>query len=722
MERPRRKSASSLGFTCKKPLRLAGKPSEGKCTRSSTRAKNQGVALSVKDVIAKAKQLHNNHKSDNVLNASKPTSPKVDLCLPEKYAMLAEFFDCMEASTRLLGLRRTITSFCNVCPQVESMTHRRFAHSHLGQMKHILPQALLLEKIMVQDEKTLCMKPDLKITLLGKDGQKLNALCLRKEFRAGLLEFAKSHPQGEDVPEAILPEPFNRRLHLQPHPNSLLPRIMTNTDVSSSSPAASGLLPQPSVMSSLLPSGFQRRFSQKSLKAHVSVQNSNSSETSQNLEDLTKAEELACSVGPSIGSPLLKAHSSTVMPTSDQSQTPCKSSALDFVSEEASVYEETPCIKVSLLKDTSSVITRGNFSPATPGVSLDCEASKIDNGDSSARKMPVVKDILKSQLKSPISKKSLRFTNVASSPDTSSPSATPRTPCFALPKSPCLAQSSEQKVRTSNARRSIAFNRSGKNSCYSPLFDKMTPAKRVTGGSDLGDSRATLTESCMIYTPVKLEGTTDSLDSVKPSPFRAAANPFSTPTKNTNAITSSSCSFLSPAQALRSQEIQNENTMLSTPPLHTPKRRRFSADECGTPQVTATGSCLLSPKRSCIEPHKPDFDKSMTVSEEADNGRIGIHQSFEEGINLFSRSEWEILRSLSPQVVQEVREREIKSLEECKLGLPAAKRRQQMIAFLPKLFNMIRDIFRTCKRSVITQQELVHKIISNHTDITDRSK
>ncbi|KAH9292498.1 hypothetical protein KI387_042315, partial [Taxus chinensis] len=69
-----------------------------------------------------------------------------------------------------------------------------------------------------------------------------------------------------------------------------------------------------------------------------------------------------------------------------------------------------------------------------------------------------------------------------------------------------------------------------------------------------------------------------------------------------------------------------------------------------------------------------------------------------------------------------VHEKQIKNLDDCRLGVSAAKRRQQMLACLPKLFNMIRDIFRSIKRSVITRQELIHKIISNHCDVTDRSE
>jgi hypothetical protein len=45
-----------------------------------------------------------------------------------------------------------------------------------------------------------------------------------------------------------------------------------------------------------------------------------------------------------------------------------------------------------------------------------------------------------------------------------------------------------------------------------------------------------------------------------------------------------------------------------------------------------------------------------------------------------------------------------------------------MIASLPKLFNMIHFLFQSIKRSVITKEELIHKIIASHCDVVDRSK
>lgn len=44
-----------------------------------------------------------------------------------------------------------------------------------------------------------------------------------------------------------------------------------------------------------------------------------------------------------------------------------------------------------------------------------------------------------------------------------------------------------------------------------------------------------------------------------------------------------------------------------------------------------------------------------------------------------------------------------------------------MIARLPRLFDMIYFLFRSIKRSFMTKEELMHKVISSHLEITDRS-
>lgn len=64
----------------------------------------------------------------------------------------------------------------------------------------------MLEKVLQYDERTCCMKPDLRITInveavdtKGKLRSHTGNLLLRKVFRSRVLEFFKSHPEVQLV-------------------------------------------------------------------------------------------------------------------------------------------------------------------------------------------------------------------------------------------------------------------------------------------------------------------------------------------------------------------------------------------------------------------------------------------------------------------------------------------------------------------------------------------
>ncbi|KAF8401863.1 hypothetical protein HHK36_012810 [Tetracentron sinense] len=200
--------------------------------------------------------------------------------LPEKYEILGEFFSSMDSSIRLLRLKRSMSTFTNICPKIESLTDRRFSYGHLAQLKFILPEVIIIKKVLLHDERTLCMKPDLQVSLQvdalqnevkGKTGSAY--FSLRKVFRARLLEFFKAHPEGDEIPEDTLPEPFNQtRKHLFSNTikvsNSSLP-VQTSDD---SLPA------QHPAVASHLSRSFQRHFSLKvsnheALNSHLKPSN-----------------------------------------------------------------------------------------------------------------------------------------------------------------------------------------------------------------------------------------------------------------------------------------------------------------------------------------------------------------------------------------------------------------------------------------------------------------
>lgn len=135
--------------------------------------------------------------------------------LPEKYGDLLEFFGRMMSSSRLLNLRKKTPTFQNVSSQIEILTGRKFLPSHLAQIKYILPEAVQIDKILTHDEKTKCMKSEMKISFLFDvvkyHHEESVYVALSKFFSSRLRDFSAKHPEACDVPEAELPELFSQR-------------------------------------------------------------------------------------------------------------------------------------------------------------------------------------------------------------------------------------------------------------------------------------------------------------------------------------------------------------------------------------------------------------------------------------------------------------------------------------------------------------------------------
>ncbi|KAG6410557.1 hypothetical protein SASPL_128618 [Salvia splendens] len=245
----------------------------GKPASQPRRQRNHTVAMSISDVRKAAMKLRE-RRSDppprtddisiseemEIAKVKKPASAEIEL--PPKYDLLEKFFSSLDSSIRLLKLKGSATTFSNISPQIGTLTDRRFTFSHLAQLKFILPEAIVLEKTLQHDERTCCMKPDLRITLdveaiKSKGKSKSGNLQLRKVFHNRLLDFIKSHPEGDEVPEEVLPEPFNR------------PKEGLSTN--SAQPSGTSLTGQSqgvafagsSVKASLLPPSFKRSFSMR---------------------------------------------------------------------------------------------------------------------------------------------------------------------------------------------------------------------------------------------------------------------------------------------------------------------------------------------------------------------------------------------------------------------------------------------------------------------------
>ncbi|KAK4571206.1 hypothetical protein RGQ29_029859 [Quercus rubra] len=128
-----------------------------------------------------------------------------------------------------------------------------------------------------------------------------------------------------------------------------------------------------------------------------------------------------------------------------------------------------------------------------------------------------------------------------------------------------------------------------------------------------------------------------------------------------------------------------------------------------TPTLYPPKRCYMSPEDdSTSSPNKlirhPPRSRSLKFDTPIKNGNIGDEMDDTGGVS----------------VDNDIIEKERKAVEERNPAISWAKRRQQMIASLPKLFNMIHFLFQSIKQSVITKEELIHKIIASHCDIVDR--
>jgi hypothetical protein len=85
-------------------------------------------------------------------------------------------------------------------------------------------------------------------------------------------------------------------------------------------------------------------------------------------------------------------------------------------------------------------------------------------------------------------------------------------------------------------------------------------------------------------------------------------------------------------------------------------------------------------------------------------------------------SRWLLFLCNGLNLILQIREKERIAMEERDPAISQAKKRKKIIASLPKLFNMIDMMFHSKNRSVMTKEELMSNIVSNHRDIIDRSK
>ncbi|KVH94274.1 CDT1 Geminin-binding domain-like protein, partial [Cynara cardunculus var. scolymus] len=237
--------------------------------------------------------------SDSLTSSTQPietpiAKPNTSKSLPEKYEVLDKFFNSLESSIRLLGLKGSMSTFTNISRTVESLTDRRFAYSHLAQLKFLLPEGIEIKRILVRDDRTSCMKPDLHVTLnfsIIQNDEKLKSdsgnIQMRKLFRARLVSFCKSNPEGDEVPEEQLPEPFNqlsRVVSLNPTENPNMVSVQGTTNAIAE--------PQPAVASHMSQS-FKRRFSKRAPSPEIEATEQKSQELTPEIQVLPALKQVS---------------------------------------------------------------------------------------------------------------------------------------------------------------------------------------------------------------------------------------------------------------------------------------------------------------------------------------------------------------------------------------------------------------------------------------------
>uniref|UniRef100_A0A803M9V6 CDT1 Geminin-binding domain-containing protein n=1 Tax=Chenopodium quinoa TaxID=63459 RepID=A0A803M9V6_CHEQI len=173
-----------------------------------------------------------------------------------RYEMLFKFFNAMISSIRLLRLKKLPSTLTRLSRSVESLTNRRFTLHHLAQLKHIMPEVIMVKKIRVQDRETNCMKEDLLVSLdvnvvATDENVKGNGgfSQLKEIFQSRLTHYFRTHDEDDIVPGGELPHLFYQPKQ-EPEPS------LCRT------PAAPAEL-------HIAPS-FKKRFSSRSLGASVS--------------------------------------------------------------------------------------------------------------------------------------------------------------------------------------------------------------------------------------------------------------------------------------------------------------------------------------------------------------------------------------------------------------------------------------------------------------------
>ncbi|MCO5601772.1 hypothetical protein L7F22_055897 [Adiantum nelumboides] len=663
---------------------------------------------------------------------SKPSSLKEEL--PQKLLLLEELYQSMEAAINLLRIRHKICTFSTVAAAVESSTQRRFLRSHLAQMKHILPDALQVEEYLSWDAESQSSRRDLRVTLHPISKKETTSvhnhrspkkklpdmIVRRKEFRRRLLDFFRQHKETDvDVPQASmlsevtapcereLPEPLPAHVeHVQKQDEactSLDDKVMLNdcdetldADECEGAPLPIAFnlnqlkkyprsptkIPQQQRYPSVplhdsmkhLPPVFKPHFSAKRQLGVVNSDSSKAGENNVRISGGVKATPhfsvMNCKLATPDRARLDSPKEATLVAVSDAFLSEVKTPANVLSSVTAK-----PCGNASraLLfnSPTGKSIRRPEGSPCVDGVRTP-KRMKLTCAHDKARP-------------------SEKATPPTVSRAFSSPSNTP----------PANDLSSVTNKSSGNVSKFLQFNSPiGKNKALVPPLQEdgmETPKyeKLVQGIAKFGSS--------VHKTPYAV-----------PDAFHS---PIQTPVSELSSVAKKPSGKMS-------RVLGNVSRAL---PFNSPigKRKQgpdYSSHEDRTMQ---TANCV---KLTELQPVNFIQDKFQTSNLEKVHLADGscatnfVDLTSSDGTDKLSASDVEILKCLPQELLNDVQAKERKQVQDLQSGVAEKRRRQQLVAGLPKLFNMVRLIFQSGNRSVFTCKDLTKMVLSSHPDITDQGE
>ncbi|PHU29351.1 hypothetical protein BC332_01444 [Capsicum chinense] len=240
----------------------------------------------------------------------------------------------------------------------------------------------------------------------------------------------------------------------------------------------------------------------------------------------------------------------------------------------------------------------------------------------------------------------------------------------------------------------------------------------ITGGKDgKEEDRVGLVPVSPVSIPLKVEGSTKKITvSCTDAPKLSSKQTSSMKYSSGGIVSASSPSCHLPAPPVIKAKKGNDGSMSApeTPMLEPPNNRYFMSPDDDPAELPMKLARHLSTRRSLF------FDSPLKSAKAADQVcESGRFSTDDDILDILPEN---LLQSKLTSIIPRIREKESEAQAEQSSAISQDKRRKQMIARLPRLFDMIYFLFRSIKRSFMTKEELMHKVISSHLEITDKSE